>query len=93
MAGRVAGRRCVAVSSGTSGLHLGLLAAGIGPGDEVITVAAHPASGKHSRCAAKDVHAQPRIVGHRKNSGGRGDCPCLDERVTCKRHLILYRLR
>ncbi|MHB1474384.1 MAG: DegT/DnrJ/EryC1/StrS family aminotransferase, partial [Dermatophilaceae bacterium] len=32
----VAGRECVAVSSGTSGLHLGLLAAGIGAGDEVI---------------------------------------------------------
>ncbi|HEX2893874.1 MAG TPA: DegT/DnrJ/EryC1/StrS family aminotransferase [Marmoricola sp.] len=31
-----AGRRCVAVNSGTSGLHLGLLAAGVGPGDEVI---------------------------------------------------------
>lgn len=30
------GRECVAVNSGTSGLHLGLLAAGIGPGDEVI---------------------------------------------------------
>ena len=29
-------RACVAVNSGTSGLHLGLLAAGIGPGDEVI---------------------------------------------------------
>jgi len=29
-------RSCVAVNSGTSGLHLGLLAAGIGPGDEVI---------------------------------------------------------
>lgn len=30
------GRHSVAVNSGTSGLHLGLLAAGIGPGDEVI---------------------------------------------------------
>lgn len=29
-------RECVAVNSGTSGLHLGLLAAGIGAGDEVI---------------------------------------------------------
>ena len=29
-------RPCVAVNSGTSGLHLGLLAAGIGAGDEVI---------------------------------------------------------
>jgi perosamine synthetase len=29
-------RHCVAVSSGTSALHLGLLAAGVGPGDEVI---------------------------------------------------------
>jgi dTDP-4-amino-4,6-dideoxygalactose transaminase len=32
----VDGRTSVAVNSGTSGLHLGLLAAGIGPGDEVI---------------------------------------------------------
>lgn len=32
----VDGRACVAVNSGTSGLHLGLLAAGIGTGDEVI---------------------------------------------------------
>ena len=32
----VGGRTCVAVSSGTAGLHLGLLAAGIGAGDEVI---------------------------------------------------------
>jgi len=29
---------CVAMNSGTSALHLGLLAAGVGPGDEVITV-------------------------------------------------------
>lgn len=35
----VEGRDCVAVNSGTSGLHLGLLAAGIGPGDEVIVPA------------------------------------------------------
>lgn len=32
----VGGRGCVAVNSGTSALHLGLLAAGIGPGDEVV---------------------------------------------------------
>lgn len=32
----VDGRECVAVNSGTSGQHLGLLAAGVGPGDEVI---------------------------------------------------------
>lgn len=30
------GRACVAVNSGTSGLHLGLLSCGIGTGDEVI---------------------------------------------------------
>lgn len=32
----VGGRETVAVNSGTSGQHLGLLAAGVGPGDEVI---------------------------------------------------------
>lgn len=32
----VPGRSCVAVNSGTAGLHLGLLAAGVGPGDEII---------------------------------------------------------
>ncbi len=31
-------RHCVAVNSGTSALHLALIAAGVGPGDEVLTV-------------------------------------------------------
>lgn len=30
------GRPCIALNSGTSGLHLGLLSCGVGPGDEVI---------------------------------------------------------
>jgi dTDP-4-amino-4,6-dideoxygalactose transaminase len=32
----VDGRRCVAVNSGTSALHMAFVAAGVGPGDEVI---------------------------------------------------------
>lgn len=37
-AGYCGARDCVALNSGTSALHLALLAAGVGPGDEVITV-------------------------------------------------------
>ncbi len=32
----VEGRRCIALNSGTSALHLAFLAAGVGPGDEII---------------------------------------------------------
>ena len=35
-AAHVDGRECIAVNSGTSALHLALLAAGVGPGDEVV---------------------------------------------------------
>src|SRR5262249_56889445 len=34
----VGAKHCVAVNSGTSALHLALIGAGVGPGDEVITV-------------------------------------------------------
>lgn len=36
-AGYCEAKHCIAVNSGTSALHLALLAAGVGPGDEVIT--------------------------------------------------------
>ena len=51
------GRPCVAVNSGTSGLHVGLLASGVGPGDEVIvpsfTFAAHRQRGRPRRGARR----------------------------------------
>ena len=51
----VDGRACVAVNSGTSALHLGLLAAGIGPGDEVIVPSfTFAATGNAVRLAGAD---------------------------------------
>lgn len=49
----------VAVNSGTSALHLGLLALGVGPGDEVITVAHTFAATVEAilYCGAKPVYA------------------------------------
>ena len=49
----------VAVNSGTSALHLGLLALGVGPGDEVITVAQTFAATVEAilYCGAKPVYA------------------------------------
>jgi perosamine synthetase len=37
LAERIGADYCAAVSSGTAGLHLGMVLAGVGPGDEVIT--------------------------------------------------------
>jgi len=50
---------CVALNSGTSALHLSLLAAGVGPGDEVITV---PFTFVASVAAILYAGAQPVLV-------------------------------
>src|SRR5579859_3206523 len=50
---------CIALNSGTSALHLALLAAGIGPGDEVITV---PFTFVASVAAALYAGARPVLV-------------------------------
>jgi len=50
---------CIALNSGTSALHLALLAAGVGPGDEVITV---PFTFVASVSAITYVGAQPVLV-------------------------------
>lgn len=55
----VAGRSCVAVNSGTSALHLTLLAMGVGPGDEVIVPSFSFAA---SANAVRLVGAEPVFV-------------------------------
>ena len=52
-------RHAVAVNTGTSALHLALLAAGVGPGDEVITT---PATFVATIAAIQYVGAIPRLV-------------------------------
>jgi perosamine synthetase len=53
------GRECVALASGTAALHLGLAAAGIGAGDEVIVPSFTFAATAHSvvHCGARPVFA------------------------------------
>ncbi len=52
-------RYCIASNSGTSALHLALLAAGVGPGDEVITV---PFTFVATTAAIEYAGAQPVLV-------------------------------
>jgi len=63
-AGYCGARHCVAVSSGTSALHLALLAAGVQPGDEVITVShtfvATAAAVRHAGARPVFVDIDPR---------------------------------
>jgi dTDP-3-amino-3,4,6-trideoxy-alpha-D-glucose transaminase len=56
-------RHCVSVSSGTAALHLSLVAAGVGPGDEVIVPAfTFPgAAGPVLRLGARPVFADVRL--------------------------------
>lgn len=55
----IGARHCVAVNSGTSALHLALLGAGVGPGDEVITV---PMTFIATSWAISYIGATPRYV-------------------------------
>lgn len=55
----VGAKHCIAVNSGTSALHLALLGAGVGPGDEVVTV---PMTFIATAWAISYIGAIPRFV-------------------------------
>ena len=83
----VDGRACVAVNSGTSGLHLGLLAAGIGAGDEVIVPSfTFAATGELGRADRGDSGVRRHRAGpllpdadarrRRDHGADQASCPC-----------------
>jgi dTDP-4-amino-4,6-dideoxygalactose transaminase len=65
-------KHCVAVNTGTSALHLALLAAGVGPGDEVITVPMTfvATSWAISYCGAKPVFVDVDPVTYTMDANG-----------------------
>jgi dTDP-4-amino-4,6-dideoxygalactose transaminase len=68
-------KHCVAVNSGTSALHLALIAAGVGPGDEVITAANTfiATCAAISHCGATPVLVEPDPATYNINPNLIGD--------------------
>ncbi len=75
----------VAVSSGTAALQLALLAAGIGPGDEVITV---PMTFVATIAAIQAVGAIPRLVDIDADTWTM-DCRLLESAITARTRAIV----
>lgn len=82
---KIGTRFAVAVSSGTAGLHLAVLAAGIGPGDEVIT---SPFSFVASANCILYVGAKPVFVDVDSQTGNI-DPKKIEEKITKKTKAIL----
>src|ERR1700693_1855364 len=76
---------CIALNSGTSALHLALLAAGIGPGDEVITV---PFTFVASVAAVLYAGARPVLVDIDSRSFTM-DPPAIEAAITAHTKAIL----
>lgn len=76
---------CIALNSGTSALHLALLAAGIGPGDEVITV---PFTFVASVAAIAYTGATPVLVDIDRRSFNI-DTSAIEAKITARTKAIL----
>lgn len=81
----VGARHCIGVNSGTSALHLALLGAGVGPGDEVITV---PMTFIATSWAISYVGAEPVFVDVDPDTYTM-DIAQVEKRITTKTRAIL----
>ena len=82
---RVGNPLCVAVNSGTSALHLALILAGVGPGDEVVTTAQTMLATSQAILA---VDAVP-VYGDVEYGTGNLDASTIEERITPKTRAIV----